>query len=279
MTSNFTPDLPSEPIRGPRQLLEWLVPQRPAAASLHLGLDCERRVVRVSRHELTAGLPAAWPAVPGVEQWVVVCVCGAPVAESTLATARTWRQPAEGRLLDLLVTDGARWWSALCDDLDCCPAQGRELDLGAADHRAVVGWQAALGGETPADLLALVAALSDVQLRDALLVALSDAGMRRVWRELFPSLERAAREQGSSPRAHAALLTADSTARFLDGETALAHQLATAAQELVPDYSYARLLLTALESEAPAALLLGALQSAARTLPDLSAAACSPAPA
>lgn len=49
---------------------------------------------------------------------------------------RTWlqSQPGDGcaDVLDRLIVQGDRWWSALCDDTDCCPAAGTSVEAWVA---------------------------------------------------------------------------------------------------------------------------------------------------
>ena len=273
--------LPSPPLKGPRHLLEWLVSGHPEPGLYLVGLDSERRAVHLSHTSAEFSLPKSLDQTDEssdetdeTEHWVPVCVAAShSEALDLLALARTWRDSAAGPLLDVLVTDSEDWWSALCVDEACCPAAGRPIDPARLAEDRAANWRQALSGNPPEDLGSLVEELAEIELRDALLVAIADSETRSRWRELYPALEDSARAESCSASSRAALLTAQATAHFLDGELELAKDFALQSQELIEDYSYARLLIAALDNHAPRALLFDALSAAGANLPVLSVAA------
>ncbi|OYN98039.1 hypothetical protein CGZ96_10005 [Enemella evansiae] len=52
-----------------------------------------------------------------------------PTAESRDLLADLAELFGDFRIHDLLLSDGERWWSLLCDDADCCPDEGTPYDI------------------------------------------------------------------------------------------------------------------------------------------------------
>ena len=82
--------------------------------------------------------------------WVLVAAVAndtaiAPVREQLVAA-----DPGVGEVLDRLILHGQRWWSALCENDDCCPPEGRVISDWSADSETALLDSSATGADAPA---------------------------------------------------------------------------------------------------------------------------------
>jgi hypothetical protein len=144
MTPSHTPDPPSDALsaqtlRSPDALiaaLPYLLGFHPAESAVVVWLS-SRRLLLTQRLDLPAD-DACWPdwaetmwrhpAADDADELVLVLV----TARCDVARARTVVQEQAAAtgisVRDVLRVHGSRWWSLLCGDPACCPAEGRELD-------------------------------------------------------------------------------------------------------------------------------------------------------
>ena len=98
--------------------------------------------------DLARWVDIAWThaAAPVADEIVVVLVGTAQECDGP-AAALAERAAAQGiALRDVLRWEEERWWSLLCDDAECCPPAGREID---ASIRDAVAAEFALLGRAP----------------------------------------------------------------------------------------------------------------------------------
>lgn len=75
----------------------------------------------------------------GVNEVVAVIYSDQPLgrdAAAAMASLTSAVQAGAARLIDTLVVCGGRWRSVLCDDLSCCPAEGRRIDEQTSEFAA-----------------------------------------------------------------------------------------------------------------------------------------------
>jgi hypothetical protein len=166
--------------------------------------------------------------------------------------------PDDVHLLDVLTIHHERWRSLLCTDHTCCPPDGISIVTTPDDApkplrtAMFTQWQTwLLTHHIPDHLLeTALDTLRDLPLRDALLAQLAhDPAAIQQWRRLgdrFTTVN------------HPAWLSIMSSVHFLEENLAESRQLALRALEIEPEYSLARLLIQALEADAPKGIVLSA---------------------
>ena len=239
-------------LRGPRHLMKCLAALEidPMQTKVHhLWLDDDYRVLS---HTESAEI------VDDASHVIVVVVDSehswtAPRAEHRLEILNALAESIH--VLDILYIHHDHWRSLLCADDDCCPDQGHAINNGGIQpHRAALfaAWQSWLisGGIPLASRHQAVHSLRDLALRDALLALMvTKSETLAAWPRL---------EMDEALAMSAAYLSVKASAAYLSGERDEATKCLAAAQRLEPDYSLARLLRQALDSDAPAAIVISA---------------------
>ncbi len=218
-----TDDLPLLRVRGPADLAEavpFLLGFHPSESLVLIGLSDDRVVVtaRMNLADLavSALLGDTVAAICGGSASKLVCVVfdesAAPGSDDTLPWRGVITQAQdEATRLGLDVTDamlvcGRRWWSYLCADAGCCPAEGQPLDTGASEVRAAATFAGLVALPNRASVEALLEPLPEAR-RMALQPRLEEAERAAVAAILDG---KDAREQRSVKRAmFAASRTAD----------------------------------------------------------------------
>jgi hypothetical protein len=172
------------------------------------------------------------------------------------------------RLLDILITDGRLWWSALCDDEKCCPHTGKEIpsagSINLTDRKKL--WRqwnelhqkfVSHGTLTEAfNWPRLVHSLFDIKLRDALLSELGKYPEKRSdWLNFLESI----RHEHSLEK-HVALTTVICAIHYLEGDLTAAQKSAEQALQRDGAYSLALLLHRGLSVKAPSEVLESAFR-------------------
>lgn len=194
MTSTAS-DLPTLRVSGPGELLQavpYLLGFHARDSVVLVGLDRGRVVVtarldlgdaeRAGRLEHTVAALCAGGAAE-----LVGIIYGPPPEEAGLAAVHPYLDLADlvhdavcsvGAVLgDVLVVAGGRWWSLTCDVPQCCPPEGRELDLEASEVAAAATYAGLVALPDRAALEAVLVPPPDAD-RDTLLPALGTAEER-----------------------------------------------------------------------------------------------------
>lgn len=138
-----TPALEHLALRSPDALLSalpYLLGFHPVESAVVVWLS-ERRILLVQRMDLPEpDVPAdAWhDALWGHEgagqadELVLVLVTDGPADADLVARVVDTAERSGLEVRDVLRLRGGRWWSLMCSDEDCCPAEGRPVDAGTA---------------------------------------------------------------------------------------------------------------------------------------------------
>jgi hypothetical protein len=167
-------------LRSPDALVSavpYLLGFVPAESAVVVWLS-DRRILLTQRldlpddeREIPAWLRVAWghDAARRADELVLVVVSREP-APAPLVDAFIRRARRSGVIVrDLLRLDAGRWWSLLCADPDCCPADGRPVDPQVA---ALIAAEFTVLGRAPlADRESVAAALATDAARAAQVAA------------------------------------------------------------------------------------------------------------
>jgi hypothetical protein len=166
------------------------------------------------------------------------------------------RVPNSVHLLDALQLHQFKWRSLMCSDTTCCPLEGLPCEGESQSmprRRALYAqWQAwLLTGEIPEQQRdTAVSSLRDLALRDAMLAGLVySPNAISQWQNIFSRLP----DISTAP-----LLGIMASVEFLLQRREKAHELLCCALEIEPQYSLAKLLLQAIDSDAPDDIVLSA---------------------
>lgn len=258
MTTTTSPAATDKALRGPQQLLAWLSEAGPIEEPTinFIEMSSERLVVGWQRRTIERSDQVSHAEIP--TESALVAVLQLPAA-TDIPEWRSWLAaieiPAAVRVLDLLVATPDRWWSAMCTDSRCCPAAGRPIQRISAT--ALQGWQEwrrLLNGAPTADLRQLAAGVSDIKVRDAVLITLCEPAARCRWLEFEDEILRVAADS-ADPHSIAATNCIAAAVGYFAGDFDRVAACISRCNQARPDYSLARLLEHGLTMQAPPALL------------------------
>lgn len=251
-------------LRGPKNLLETIELDPQGNTLTVLALDDDRRVQFLENLDLANAEVPAWPEIPETTAGIVAIWHSQEEVRIGRELLLSLQSSAPAHVLDLLLVSNGRWWSAICDDPNCCPVEGTAIraDAEEAIQQSILRWRRAITNSNVFEILGKESSISQIEVRDAILISLCDPADRNAWLKFSTLIFDSDNANDFGPDTKAALWCIEASANYLEGNLAQAERAVAQAVAAVPEYSLARLLRSGLNQEAPPSLLFDALAAA-----------------
>lgn len=288
MTQTATPPFFTQPITGPRQLVDFLSPDlkiNPKNALLEIWLDSRSQCFKFEIHdcpdfslEESVFENIVEIGSESLNNSLILMVTFAndfaerhdlPARATTLVENLHSRLETHNiKLLDALLCTTERWWSSMCSSENCCPTTGRKIESVQSDEAGKQNvresWRQVSeiierheAGAPPQEfdtVSNLVENLSDdITFRDCILAhCASTPEIRSAWEVYF-------KQMAELSRFHKAMIsTVLAAIAYLNNDLKSSAENLKISFERDPHYSLARLLRQGLTTNAPASLLVSA---------------------